>query len=118
MLKSGEKLLQLLRQRRFSFRAAIWIYLSEAQEWRLFLAVPRARALGTKKLYTRLQNVLAQESDLLPLSALAVVDAKDPLIYAMGPGIKVGDVAGRRFSSGTLNGRYFEDAYVYGSHGA
>src|SRR5262249_42090448 len=113
MLKSGEKVLQLLRKRRFPFRAALWIYLSEAEEWRLFLAVPRARAQGPKKLYTRLQAILAQATDLLPLSALAIVDAKDPLMYAMGPGIEVGDATGRRFSSGTINGRYFESAYVY-----
>ena len=106
-------MLQLLRKRRFWFRAALWIYLSEAEEWRLFLAVPRARAQGPKKLYTRLQSVLAQESDLLPLSAVAIVDTKDPLIYSVGPGIKVGDVAGHQFSSGMLNGRYFENAYVY-----
>jgi hypothetical protein len=113
MLETGERLLQVLRKRRFPFRAALWIYLSEAEEWRLFLAVPRARAQGTMKFYKRLQDVLAQESDLLPLSALAIVDAKDPLIYAMGPGIEVGDVAGHQFSRGKINGRYFENAYVY-----
>ena len=113
MLKSGEQLLRLLRKRRFPFRAALWIYLSEAEEWRLFLAVPRARAQGPKKLYTRLQGVLAQESDLLPLSALAIVDARDPLMYAVGPGIEVGDAVGHQFSSGIINGRYFENAYVY-----
>lgn len=113
MLKSGEKLLRLLRKRRFSLRAALWIYLSEAEEWRLFLAVPRARSQGPKKLYTRLQTVLAEESDLLPLSALAIVDSKDPLIYAVGPGIEVGDIAGHQFSSGTINGRHFENAHIY-----
>ena len=113
MLDSGERLLQLLRKRRFPFRAALWIYLSEAEEWRLFLAVPRARAEGKMKFYKRLQDVLALDSDLLPLSALAIVDTKDPLIYAVGPGIKVADAAKHQFSRGTINGRYFENAYVY-----
>jgi hypothetical protein len=113
MLKSGEKLLQALRKRRFPFQAALWVYLSEAEEWRMFLAVPRARTQGKMKFYSKLQDALTQEPDLLPLSALAIVDAKDPLIYAMGPGIKVADVARHQFSQGTINGRYFEDAYVY-----
>jgi hypothetical protein len=117
MLNSGESLLRLLRSRRFPFRSALWIYLSEAEEWRLFLAVRGARTQGTSKFYKRLQALLPLQSDPLPLGALAIVDARDPLVFSMGPGIKVGDVARHRFSRGTLNGRYFESAYIY-HHGA
>ena len=113
MLVSGETLLQILRKRQFPFRAALWIYLSEAEEWRLFLAVPKARAEGKMKFYKQLQDILAQHPGLLPLSALTVVDAKDPLVHAVGPAIKVADVSKHLFSSGTINGRRFENAYVY-----
>ena len=117
MLESGENLLRLLRSQRFPFRSALWIYLSEAEEWCLYLSVRGARTQGTNKFYKRLQAVLELRSDLLPLSALAIVDAKDRLRYSMGPGIEVGDVARHRFSRGTLNGKDFESAYIY-HHGA
>ena len=45
MIKAGGNLLRMLSERRFPFRAALWLYLSEAQEWTLVLAVPKARIL-------------------------------------------------------------------------
>ena len=77
------------------------------------LAVPKARAEGKLKLYEQIQGVLAEAPGLLPLSAIIVVDAKDPLAYSLGPALKVGNVQGHEFSRGTINGRYFEDAYIY-----
>jgi hypothetical protein len=113
MIKVGGNLLRLLSERRFPLRAALWLYLSEAQEWTLVLAVPKARAEGTMKFYKQIQGVLAKGSDLLPLSAVSVVDAKDPLVYSAGPAVKVGNVRGHKFSQGTINGRSFDDAYIY-----
>jgi hypothetical protein len=113
MLKAGENLLRLLHKHRFALRAALWLYLSEAEEWRLFLAVPGARVAGTKKFYKKLQTILATEPSGLRLSALMVVDAKAPLIYSLGPAIEVGSVGERRFSRGAIKGRYFEDAHIY-----
>lgn len=113
MIQIGATLLRLLNERRFPLRAALWLYLCEAEEWRLVLAVPKARALGKMKFYKQIQGVLAKGSDFLPLSAVTVVDAKDPLVYSTGPAVKVGNVGGHKFSRGTINGRYFEDAYIY-----
>jgi hypothetical protein len=72
----------LLSERRFPLRAALWLYLSEAEEWRLVLAVPKARAEGKLKFYKQIQRVLAEGSDFLPLRAVTVVDAKDLLVYS------------------------------------
>jgi hypothetical protein len=113
MITIGASLLRLLSERRFPLRAALWLYLCEAEEWRLVLAVPKARAEGKLKLYKQIQSVLAKGSDLLPLSSITVVDAKDPLVYSAGPAVKVGNVGGHKFSRGTINGRYFEGAYIY-----
>lgn len=113
MIKIGENLLRLLSERRFPLRAALWLYLCEAEEWRLVLAVPKARAEGKMKFYKQIQSVLAKGSARLPLSAVTVVDAKDPLVYSMGPAVKVGNIGGHKFSRGTINGRHFEDAYIY-----
>jgi hypothetical protein len=113
MIKVGGNLLRLLGERRFPLRAALWLYLTEAQEWTLVLAVPKARAEGTMKFYKQIQSVLAKGSDLLPLSAVTVVDAKDPVVYSAAPAVKVGNIGGHKFSQGTINGRSFEDAYIY-----
>ena len=117
MIKAGETLILLLKKHRFAFRAALWLYLSEAEEWRLFLAVPGERVEGKKKFYKKLQSILTKEAGPLSLDALSVVDVKDPLIYSLGAPINVGSVGGRRIHRGTINGRYFEDAYVYRRRG-
>ena len=113
MIKAGQTLLRLLREHRFAFRAALWLYLSEAEEWRLFIAVPRERAEGKMKFYKELQSILRKEDVPLRLRMLSVVDAKDPLVYSLGPPIKVGSVGRRTITRGTILGRFFEDAYVY-----
>jgi hypothetical protein len=113
MIKVGGNLLRLLGERRFPLRAALWLYLTEAQEWTLVLAVPKARAEGTMKFYKQIQSALAKGSELLPLSAVTVVDAKDPVVYSAAPAVKVGNIRGHKFSQGTINGRCFEDAYIY-----
>lgn len=113
MIKVGGNLLRLLGERRFPLRAALWLYLTEAQEWTLVLAVPKARAEGTMKFYKQIQSVMTKGSDLLPLSAVTVVDAKDPVVYSAAPAVKVGNIGGHKFSQGTINGRSFEDAYIY-----
>ena len=113
MIKAGETLIHLLRKHKFTFRAALWLYLSEAEEWRLFIAVPRERTEGKTKFYKRLQRILRTEPVPLTLRMLSVVDARDPLVYSMGAPINVGSVGGRSISCGTIRGRSFEDAYVY-----
>jgi hypothetical protein len=113
VIKAGASLLRLLNERRFPVRAALWLYLSEAREWTLVLAVPKARAEGTMKFYKHLQSVLGKGADLLPLSVIMIIDAKDPLVYSAGPAVKVGNIGGHKFSEGTINGRLFEGTYIY-----
>jgi len=113
MRKAGENLVRLLDKHRFAIRAAFWFYLADQAEWRLYLAMPEARAIGPKKLYKKLQSVLARETDVPPLSMLVVVDTKDPLVQLLGVALKVDGVGGVRFSRNTINGRFIEDAYIY-----
>ena len=113
MRTAGEKLVRILQKRQFPFRTALWLYMSEAEEWRLFLAVPRARKEGKMKFYKQLQTAVSKEPGLPSFLELAVVDAKDPLACSLGPAHQVGNLKARRFSRGTINGQYFDDAYVY-----
>jgi hypothetical protein len=113
MREGGEKLLRLLQKRQFPFRSALWLYMSEAEEWRLFLAVPKARKEGKMKFYKKLQSAVSKGPGLPSFLELAVVDAKDPLAYSLGRADQVGNIKGHQFSRGTINGSYFEDAYVY-----
>jgi hypothetical protein len=64
MRTAGEKLLQILQKRQFPFRSALWLYMPEAEEWRLFLAVPKARKEGKMKFYKQLQSAVANTSTL------------------------------------------------------
>ena len=113
MRNAGENVVRLLDKRRFPLRAALWFYLSDKDEWRLFLGMPEVRIKGPKKLYRQIQGVLAKGEDLVPLSSVVLVDSKDPLVQLLRTAVRIDDVGGVRFSRNTINGRFIEDAYIY-----
>jgi hypothetical protein len=110
MIKTGESIVQLLHEKQFPFRAALWLYMTDGRRWHLYLAVPNVRAEGSAKIYKKLISLLDKDLDMDMFPS--VVDAKAPIGYSCSP-IKVGDVTGCEFISGTLKGREFDDAYIY-----
>lgn len=108
MIKTGESIVQLLHEKQFPFRAALWLYMTDARRWRLYLAVPKVRAEGSAKFYRKLVSLLDKELDVDMFPS--VVDAKKVVAW---PRIKAEDMAHYECSSGSVNGHDFDDAYFY-----
>ena len=113
MLNAGANVVRLLDKRGFLLRAALWFYLSETDEWRLFLGTPEVRTKGPKKLYRQIQGMLAKGEDVVPLSSVVLVDSQDSLVQLLGSVVKIDDLGGFRFSRNTIGGRFIDDAYIY-----
>ncbi len=113
MIQAGSALLANLDRSRFSVDAALWLYLTEGNQWRLLLATPEVHLDGPRKAYKRLIQALRKSAvDVSPVD-IAVVDSRDGFIQLLRTAISVQGGSGVRFSRNTINGQFIEDAYIY-----
>jgi len=115
MIESGKSVLEDLDRRRFRVDAALWLYVTDSNEWRLLLATPKVHIDGPKKAYKRLLQTL-RDSGVhgVTYDNVAVVDSRDPLIQLLRRAVsKNRSMNGIRFSRYTINGQFIEDAYIY-----
>ena len=119
-MKAGEALLGKLDKAKFNIKAAFWFYLSEPEEWRLFLASPVFDKEGPTKAYEKVQSELAElkkgsEQDYeLSLQNISVVSPNDNLIKLLKSAVKTGPgVSHIRFARNVINNVLIEDAYIY-----
>ena len=114
MREAGENLVRELDRRKFLARAALWLYSSEVNDWRLVIATPQLHSTGPRKIYKALQLIISRMETPIQLGSVALVDAKDPLIKLLSTAVNTGTgVSGIRFSGNTINGHFIEDAYIY-----
>jgi len=115
MIEAGAAVVQSLNLRQFHVDAALWLYLTDVNRWRLMLATSDVRLKGPFKVYKRLIQALENSATHgLTVENMAVIDSRDPLIQLLRGALK-GDRSdgGIRFSHSTIKGQYIEDAYIY-----
>lgn len=113
-LDAGALLVRALDEASVPVRAALWLYMSEPESWRLVVATPLADK-GPDHAYSTIQTVLEAHPDLrITLSQITAVSPKDKLIKILRRAIATGPgISGIRFSRNVLDGQYIEDAYIY-----
>jgi hypothetical protein len=116
MREAGENLLQELDRRKFPAKAAFWLYSTERDDWRLVIATPQRRALGSLKSYKSLQQVISKMDTPIRLRFVRLLDTKDSLIKSLST------VVGRSASFGNAtvsqrNPRALYRGCVHLSHG-
>lgn len=100
----------------FDLRAALWLYVSDAGEWRLFIVTPLVDTDGPKKTYAAIQKALGRLdlSDRLPLWRISAISPTDPFVKALRRLVKAAPGGrGVRLTNNTINNVLIEDAYVY-----
>lgn len=96
--------------------AAFWLYLSDAEIWRLVLATPLVDELGPQGAYRRVGDVLLGTEPAVDLSIddIAVASPNSETVVLLGLATSTGSEIGRiRFSRNVVNGVFIEDAYIY-----
>lgn len=116
LINAGRRLIESLDRSDFEVIAALWLYLSEPDEWRLIIASPTEHEKGPRKAYIAIQSVLNTSLPPIeiPLQNISVVSPDDNLIRTLQGLISTGSgISGIRFKQCSFNNLFIEDAYIY-----
>jgi hypothetical protein len=119
-IADGEALIKQLDRDRFSVSGAFWHYRPEAERWTLVIVSPVVAAEGPLEAYRRLIRSLRRVRSTrarpfaLDSSRVQVMKEEDELPSLLRHAVVTGhDVTGIRVPSGTIKGRFVEEAYIY-----
>lgn len=118
--RDGEILIKELEKALVNVHAALWLYDSEADRWRLMIASKNADFASPKKAYIQINDVLESMKSRgitvnFSLENITVVSPIDPLITDLKKAVNTvpEDSSGLRISRNGIGDSYIEDAYIY-----
>ncbi|MBI3325977.1 MAG: hypothetical protein HYZ81_04640 [Nitrospinae bacterium] len=113
MIQAGAELTRRLDAAGLVVSASFWLYIPEANLWRLLIVSPEVSTAGPKKVYQKIQSVLPQIPEIA-LQDISVVEQTNPLVSLLRTAVRTGEgISGIRFSKNTINGHFIEDVYIY-----
>lgn len=117
-IDAGLNLVRALDENGFAVVAALWLYNSDIDAWRMVIAYGGAKS-EIEKRYLAAATVVADwrnanpEQPILELSKVRITSADDPLISGLKPALRVDGLSEIRFSQNTINGIFLEDAVIH-----
>jgi hypothetical protein len=118
MIDAGAELTKKLDESGLPVTAALWLFVSDLNEWRLLFASPEVGTKGPRDVYEKIQRAIGQLGDrasAVPLSVVGLLDADADLVRLLkvavrttGPGL-----SRIRFSKNVINGHFIDDALIY-----
>jgi hypothetical protein len=115
LIKDGKVLLDELQRQGIQIEAALWLYDTDSEEWRLSIASSELLRRSREEAYAVIQNALmAIPKRSITLSNVTISALSDPIVKALRSVITIDSVgAGIRISRSAFNNVYIEDAYIY-----
>lgn len=115
MVNVGRELIERLDNKDLSINAALWLYSSDSDSWKLLISSPQVRHKGPRHLYKLIQSILFRfEKRPISLSDISVLDDRNKMISNLKTAIHTGKgFANIRFTHNFVNGILVEDAYIY-----
>lgn len=123
MIQAGKVLVEQLKKQKFKIEAAFWWRFDETGAWRFIVASPDVRVEGPRKVYKKLQAIIAKTPEdqvRLSLTDISVIDPKESTVtgvlvkaFKQVTASQEPDVAGTLIHSGFINAAPVEDAYIY-----
>jgi hypothetical protein len=112
-IDAGRRLIQALDESGFEIEAALWLYHTEPNEWRLLLALPLVDEIGPREVYRKIQAQVSASS-LLTLRNVSVVSPEAEIIRLLRGAVKTGPgISTIRLSGNVFDGVFVDDALVY-----
>jgi len=114
-IDAGRELTERLEKAGFPVTASFWLYDSDIADWRLTLALQAVDLEGTRKVYMKIMDFMAEDENLknsLDLRDIYLAGPEDSLIRSFRK-LRQRKLGGTRLRGTAVGGRYVEDAYVY-----
>ena len=103
LIDAGAELVRNLDRKGLSPDAAFWLYSSESQSWRFYLAEAKLGKAGPKDVYRQIQKImreLPEENHQFDLSDIGLVRSDAPFIKLLRTAIRTGPkLSGIRFTN-------------------
>jgi hypothetical protein len=111
-IERGAELVRALDKAGFPVLAAMWLYRTDLEAWRLTIATPRANDL--LEAYGEVQAVARQHGfEGFDLTYIELVAPSDRTVSTLSRSRRLEGLGGVRLSTSMIDGVYIEDAYVY-----
>ena len=116
-VEGGARLLKAMDQAGLDVCAALWLYTSEIDTWRLILATPKLEQLGPRAIYLEVQSVLTELEPPcnITLDDISVVNPESNLIKSLRSAYKTSPdaILDTVLTNGSLNNVFIEGAVIY-----
>jgi hypothetical protein len=114
-IEAGRRLIEALDRSSFPVKAALWLYLEGAEDWRLMIASPVVDREGLKAAYTAVQSVRNRtpEASSLGLDVIQLVRPNNRIIQILSRSISTSEMTNPRVRRSTFDNLFVEDAYIY-----
>jgi hypothetical protein len=117
MIEAGAKLIEKLDKRGVKPDAAVWLYSTDAERWRLYLSAASISKIGPRESYRKIQQVLREspnEFRELDLDDISVAGPDASKIAILRTAVRTGPgIHGIRLTNNAFNGTLIEDAHIY-----
>jgi len=114
-IEGGKQLVRALDVADLDVKAAFWLYLEEAEEWRLYIATPLVKEYGPREVYSRVLKVLkVNKISAIELSEISVIDPTDGLATVLSLAFHTGptDIKDLKVVGSAYNGVYVRAAHI------
>ncbi len=111
----GKEIVEALESANLKISVALWMFLSEYEDWRMVLSARRFDSLDPLAAH-RLLHTLLDPGEFTPARTppILILRMTDPFIKALRSRFgKAKSVEGMRLGSQSIGNRFVEDAYVY-----
>jgi hypothetical protein len=120
LVKSGQQLITLLDGTEIAPDFAMWVLNSEHNNWKLWI-VPSDLKVDKKLFYGVVSRIISENFEQLngmEVSAIELVDRKNPAVKALGQFIHMDGLGSAHFGNNSFNGFYLPDGIILRSRHA
>jgi hypothetical protein len=114
LVSDGTKLVQWLDNSKLKPRAAMWVYNSETDSWRLWI-VPSKDVKDKSEFYLILSDIISEHRDEIPGFDISAVEFKadnHPAVTGLGKMLRMEGLGSAHFSNNRFNGFLLPDGII------
>jgi hypothetical protein len=114
LVEEGSKLIRWLDESKLKPRAAMWVYNSETENWKLWI-VPATAVQDKQEFYLTLSGIISAHRDELPGFDISSVEFKSdthPAVKGLGAMLHMDGLGSAHLSNNLFNGFLLPDGIV------